>query len=123
MVEYQNGDLSDLLNSTKAPRKQSIFSLKAKQDGYLQEFSTYEIGRLVVELGGGRIVKNDIINPSVGFVFFKKIGDEIAIGDIVAEIHAEDKTIAARISEKLEALIKIGVDKPFVPELIKERIS
>jgi pyrimidine-nucleoside phosphorylase len=123
MVEYQKGDLSDLLNWEKISHEVFNSTFKARQDGYLQAYCTYEIGRLVNEMGGGRRVKNDVIDPMVGFKFFKKIGDEMVNDDTVAEIHAKDKNQAARILEKLGALIKMGTDKPFVPELIKERIS
>jgi len=123
MVEYQNGDLSGLLESPKASRARYIVQHKAGQDGYLQRYSTYEIGRLAIELGGGRVTKEDVIDPTVGFKFFKKIGDEVSTGEMIAEIHANDKSQADDICKKLYDLIEIDGNKPHIPELIKERLG
>jgi len=123
MVEYQNGDLSRLLETEKVLRSRYIVQHKAKQGGYLRAYCTYEIGRLVIELGGGRITKEDVIDHSVGFKFFKKIADEVSTGEIIAEIHAQDKGLANDIDEKLYRNIEISEDRPAIPELIKERLD
>ena len=34
-----------------------------------------------VKLGGGRAVKEDKVDPSVGFIFHKKIGEKVKIGE------------------------------------------
>lgn len=123
MVEYQGGDLSGLLDSAKAPAAQFIVCHNAKQDGYLQGYSTYEIGRLVIELGGGRYSKDDIIDPLVGFRFPKKIGDRVYKDEIITEIHAGGKEPARMVDEELNNLIKIGTEKTALPELIKDRLD
>ncbi|UCE65361.1 MAG: thymidine phosphorylase [Candidatus Zixiibacteriota bacterium] len=123
MVEYQNGDFSGLFDRGKTPRARYIVDHKANQDGYLQRYSTYEVGRLVIELGGGRMTKEDLIDPAVGFKFYKKIGDEVSVGEIIAEIYARDKGLANDIDKKLYRYIEIGEDRPNIPEFIKERLG
>lgn len=123
MVEYQSGDLSALLDSAKAPEAQFIIRHKAKQDGYLLEYSTYEIGRLVIKLGGGRHTKNDIVDPLVGFRFLKKIGDGVHKNETIAEVHTANQELAGIVDEELNGFIKIGTEKPALPELIKDRLD
>ena len=123
MVEYQRGDLSGLLEAEKAPGARYVVWHKARQDGYLQAYSTFEIGRTVIELGGGRVAREDVIDPAVGFKFLKKISDEVSAGEIIAEIHANDRSRANDIDKKLYRHIKIGENRPVVPELIKEHLG
>jgi pyrimidine-nucleoside phosphorylase len=40
-----------------------------------------------MKLGAGRETKDDVINPAVGLLVYKKIGDEIHIGDVLVDIH------------------------------------
>lgn len=35
--------------------------------------------------------KEDKINPRVGFVFAKKVGDEVKEGDTIGFVHADDE--------------------------------
>jgi pyrimidine-nucleoside phosphorylase len=123
MVEYQKGDLSGLSNVNKKREARYVVCHKAEHGGYLQRFHTYEIGRLVIELGGGRATKEDVVDLAVGFKFYKKIGDEVSAGEMIAEIHANDKSLAYDIDKKLSGYIELGEDPPVLPELIKERLD
>jgi len=62
---------------------------------------------LANHLGAGRFKKGDKINHAVGFVFWHKTGD-IHRGDVIAEIHADDRELAEWVSEELRKAIKIG---------------
>ena len=42
-------------------------------------------------LGGGLIQKDDLLDPSVGMVFHKKIGDSVKEGDILMEYFCSNK--------------------------------
>jgi pyrimidine-nucleoside phosphorylase len=118
MIEYQGGDLATILDSAKGPSARFIVAHKARQDGYLQGFFTQKIGRLVIELGGGRETRDDVIDPAVGFIFYKKIGDKVTVGDTIAEIHADSRKLSDEINDKLSEFIMIGDSKPARPELI-----
>jgi pyrimidine-nucleoside phosphorylase len=122
MVNYQKGDLSPLLNNSKSLSARYCIPYMVKRDGYLRSFKTYEIGRSVIELGGGRIHKDDVIDRLVGFRFYKKSGDEVVNGEKIAEIHSNKRDIAEEISRKLDKYIEIGDGKPDPVKLIIERI-
>ena len=92
MVEYQGGDLSEFDNLRS--KANVILEYKSLKDGYITGFDTYSIGRLIVEMGGGRMTKDDVIDPYSGLVFHKKIGDSVKNGDILVEIHAKNQEIA-----------------------------
>jgi pyrimidine-nucleoside phosphorylase len=123
MVQFQGGNLSIFLNDAGLPRARHLAEFKAPRDGYVQSFQTERIGRLVVEMGGGRLTKDDIIDPLVGLIFHRKIGSEVRAGESLAEIHAQDRIQAEQAAQRLSSYITIGDEKPPIPELIKKRLS
>lgn len=123
MVKFQGGDLSIFDNRDRLPAAATVCELRADRSGYVAGFATEEIGRLIVEMGGGRLVKSDIIDPLVGLIFRRKIGDEVRASDVLVEIHARDNSQAERAKTRLSSLIEIGKEKAPAPELIIKRLS
>lgn len=123
MIAFQKGDLSMFEKPSKLPTAGSVVEYKTLKNGYLQEFKTASIGGLVVEMGGGRKTKDDIIDPLVGLKFYKKIGDKVSSGEPIVEIHARDRSQAKMVSQRLTELIQIGPEKSEPPVLIKKRIA
>ncbi len=122
MVYYQQGNL-DIFTNGKIPKAPVIRSFKAQSSGYILRFETEAIGRLIVDMGGGRKTKDDKIDPLTGFIFLKKIADAVKAGEEIAEIHARDNSQADQAAVRLNDLIRMGPDKVQAPELIKKRLS
>lgn len=72
MVAAQEGDEKLFLNLAKE------HVLLANKAGFVSEIDTLSIGESIIELGGGRKVKTDKIDHSVGIQLMVKIGDEIS---------------------------------------------
>ncbi len=83
---------------------------------------TTEIGIAGVELGGGRLVKEDDIDPGVGFVFHKRTGDAVQAGEALVTIHYNDEAKLAVARERLEAAIPVEDEPGELGPLIYERI-
>ena len=56
-------------------------------DAYVDEIDALKIGEAAMLLGAGRATKEDIIDPSVGIVLHKKVGDKVTKGDVIASIY------------------------------------
>jgi len=123
MVEYQGGDLSIFADPSRLPKATVMTCLKAAASGFVRRFDTEAIGRLIVEMGGGRLKKDDIVDPQVGLVFRKKLGEEVRVSDTLVEIHARDKIQAKLAIAKLGSNIVIGDARAPIPELIKKRLN
>ena len=78
----------------------------------------------MIELGGGRKVVGDNIDPAVGLEMLVRLGDEIMAGQPVVNILAS--TIAAeRVTALVQSAIEIDADVTSsmdVPPLIYERM-
>ena len=93
LVSNQGGDVSYIENTDKFKKAKYIEKIVAKRSGKITRLDALQIGKLSSYLGAGRMKKEDKINPRVGFVFAKKVGDEVKEGDTIGYVHAdvEDK--------------------------------
>ena len=84
LVATQYGDISYLENIKKA---RYVIPAKADKKGYVKKLNAEVIGQVSVDLGAGRLKKEDSIDYTAGIVLEKKIGDKVDIGDVLAYIH------------------------------------
>ncbi len=99
LVQNQSGDISYIEDTSKFEKAQYILPVSldkrmeetTKQEVIVRQLKAEKIGKLSVFLGGGRIQKEDKIDPAVGIVLNKKVGDKVKKGEIVAYIHANNK--------------------------------
>ena len=66
--------------------------VNAIEDGFVSSIEAKNIGQAVVNLGGGRMKKDDEVDYFVGIEVLKKIGDEVKSGEPLLVIHANDET-------------------------------
>ena len=85
LVKSQGGFVP-LDNNTEIIKTQ-IYS---KKEGYISEIDTYKLGKLLVELGGGRKYKEQEINYDVGIIIKVKINDYVKNNDILFEIYSKE---------------------------------
>jgi pyrimidine-nucleoside phosphorylase len=105
MIKHQNGNPEIVDDPDKLPQAPITHEVKASSDGYLQAIAARQLGLAALGLGAGRLKKSDVIDPAVGIVLNKRIGDPIATGDVLAVIHAATEQ-GAKTAEKriLEAI-------------------
>lgn len=94
-VKTQGGDLD------KIELAKTMIPVKSDREGVLKDISAEVVGKVVLELGGGRKKKGDAIDYGVGVVINKHIGDVIKKGDVLAYLYANNKFIPQ--NELLEA--------------------
>ena len=83
LVKAQGGDASYILNPSKFQKAKNLLPLIAKEDGYIDSMTTIDIGLAAAYLGAGRETVDGVIDPAVGIVFKKKIGDYVKKGDVI----------------------------------------
>ena len=108
LVKNQNGDITYIENTNKFTKAKYIIPVIAEKDGIVQSLKAEEVGKISVNLGAGRIRKEDKIDNSVGIVLEKKIGDKVQKGEIVAYIHANEEEKGKESSNKLKEIYIIN---------------
>ncbi len=123
MVKAQKGDISYIENPSKFEKAKYIEDICVENEGYIQEINAREVGKLVRELGGGKLKRADKIDNAVGVIMKVKVGDRVEKGNALATIHANDLKMLKKAKEKLSKIIKIGDSKketiPTILEIIK----
>ena len=84
IVKAQGGDISKLKVSNN---RQHILSTKK---GHIVGMNAYEFGKLSLNLGGGRVTKEDKIDNTVGIILNKKVGDDVEVGDILCTLYLKE---------------------------------
>ena len=97
LVQNQGGDVSYIENTDKFEKAKYIVPIKAEKKGTISKIDAYKVGNLSCYLGAGRQTKEDSINPRVGFIFNKKVGETVDAEEIVGYIHADDEQKANEV--------------------------
>jgi thymidine phosphorylase len=82
MVSAQGGDLDRL------PGPGERHEIVAERGGYLAAIDTEKLGLAIIELGGGRKVMTDKIDPSVGLEMLVRIGDRVEAKQPIVRVFA-----------------------------------
>lgn len=117
IIAAQGGDAHVVQDTALMPRARIIHTLAAEADGVISSMDCRGLGEAAGALGAGRVTKEDVIDPAVGFIVKKRIGDQVSKGDALFEIHANNE---AKLKEALRSLplcITIS-DSAQIPELI-----
>lgn len=123
IVDEQGGNSDYLRNPATYPQSRHIYDVQSLSDGYITSMDSYEIGMTAVELGAGRIRKEDTIDPTAGIEFLRKVGDSVEKGETIARIHTNNKNIISASVERLLAAITIQADKPRPLAMITHRVD
>jgi pyrimidine-nucleoside phosphorylase len=98
MVGLQGGDPRAIDDPKKLPQARHTMTVSSPNDGYLASLQCEQVGTACVILGGGRERKEDSVDPAVGIMLHKKVGDAVSIGEPLATIYynAEARAVSAR---------------------------
>ncbi|MGA7218363.1 MAG: thymidine phosphorylase [Candidatus Sulfotelmatobacter sp.] len=107
MVELQGGDPRVIDNPKKLPPAQRTTVFSSPRSGFLTSLQCEQVGTACVVLGGGRERKEDSVDPAVGIVLHKKVGDAVAAGEPLATIHYNADARAVHARQLLEESFQI----------------
>lgn len=122
-IAAQDGDPNVTRNLSllaEAPVQRALLSHK---DGYVGSLDALGIGMVSLKLGGGRATKEDSIDPAVGVVLCKKVGDTVKAGEALAVIHAASEADADMGEALLRSCIAITSEEPKLLPFVREIVT
>ena len=122
LVKIQYGKVDVIENPGKYPKSKFSETVYCK-GGFLRSVNNLEIGMAALELGAGRMTKEDVIDHKAGIIFRKKIGDACKRGDVIAELYSDSKIKLAAGKERLLKAVEYSDKKIKGPKLIKKIIK
>ena len=114
LVAFQHGDINSI------PVAKNTIEIKADKSGYVEYINALKIGDLARKLGAGRLTKEDIIDPEVGFVLNKKVSDKVEEGETLITMYYNDKIVSGKEIAECFKISDAPVEKPqLIYEIIK----
>jgi pyrimidine-nucleoside phosphorylase len=123
IIERQGGDARVVGDPQRLPqaRHQTPFVLAG--DGYLERIEAERVGRAAMALGAGRQQMQDRIDPAVGLMLHKKVGDRVAAGEPVATLHSNDPDRLPGAQAHLQGAFSLGARAPAPSLLVLRTLS
>ncbi len=107
LIEAQSGDARVCDDPNRLTSTPTTMPLLAPRAGSVAAIDALEIGLAVMELGAGRQRKEDAIDPAVGIVLSKKVGDRVALKEPLAIVHARSTAQFDAALPRLAAAFRI----------------
>jgi thymidine phosphorylase len=122
MVEMQGGDIRVIDDPSQLPSTEHRVDVPSLQAGYVTSIACEQVGSACVILGGGRERKEDSIDPAVGIVVHKKIGDTVSVGEALCTIHCHSDEQGARAKQLLRESYRISSIPPAQKQPLIHRV-
>jgi pyrimidine-nucleoside phosphorylase len=118
MIAAQGGRLADGL-----PEAPVRLPLAAPRAGWVEAIDALEVGYASLELGAGRLRKEDAIDPAAGIVIEAQVGDRVEAGHPLAVLHTSSEALAGRAARRLLSAWRIVDHEVSRPPHILRRVE
>jgi thymidine phosphorylase len=123
IVARQGGDPAIVDDPAKLPQAKEQVEFAAGESGYIVQIETERVGRAAMALGAGRAKVEDSIDPAVGLVLHKKLGDIVEQGETLATLHVNRSETLQEAQGWLEPAFQFGSSPPERVPLVRETIE
>ncbi|MBW7888894.1 MAG: thymidine phosphorylase [Bacteroidetes bacterium] len=118
LVKAQGGDSKFLLHPEKYPPAKYSEIISSREDGFISEIDSLELGLSGITLGAGRTKVDDVIDPKAGILLKKKIGDKVKKGEQIAEIFTDKESVIPEVKKRVESAYTFSSAQTFPAKLI-----
>jgi pyrimidine-nucleoside phosphorylase len=122
IIAAQGGDVHVIENPDRLPRARRQVALVAVREGFVTDVDAMGVALAALRLGAGRSRAEDTVDPAVGVSSLVKVGEPVAIGQALCEVHANDDESLAAAQDLLTQAIVIGgtavAQRPLIAALI-----
>lgn len=102
-VGAQGGEARVAEDLSLLPQAPVVRTLPSSRAGYICGLDAREVGLVALAMGAGRQRKTDPIDPAVGIVLARKVGDRVDRGETLFTLHARDEASVAAARDRLLA--------------------
>jgi pyrimidine-nucleoside phosphorylase len=111
MVKMQGGNPKVVDDYRLLPWAKHKIAVEADQNGYVKSIDTLKVGLSVQKLGAGRERVDSEIDPGVGFLIKKKVGDRVKEGETLALVFCNDLKKGRWAKQEIKGAYQIGKGK------------
>ena len=118
VIEAQGGDPRVCDDPSRLPHASKRHEIRAEDKGFLARAACRAIGEASMLLGAGRDTLADRVDPGVGIVLGRKVGDEVDRGDVLATLHYNDEARLDRAVAQLSGAFVVAAERPRRPPVV-----
>ena len=118
MVTAQGGDLAKGLPVAPVQREVTFAA-----GGYVESIDALEVGLAGLELGVGRVRKEDRVDPAAGIVIQAQVGAKVRAGDTLAVVHARSEELVQRVVPRLQKAWRLSDHEVKRPPHVLARVD
>ena len=122
MLDLQGGEVRVIDDISRLPRAKHTRDVVSPTDGVIAQIDCQAIGIASVILGGGRQKKEDSIDPSVGLILHRKLGDRVSRGEPLLTIHYNSEARAGEAAALVEKSLCIQEGAQVEKKLLIRRV-
>jgi pyrimidine-nucleoside phosphorylase len=119
MVEWQGGDPAVVEDDSLLPGAEATVEIEADTAGFVESIDAYDVGMAARKLGAGRETMEDEIDPAVGVMLEKKVGDPVDSGETLFEVHHNESGTPDAVIERLRGALEISSDPTETEPLVQ----
>ncbi len=108
IIARQGGDARVVDNPQRLPQARHRKDVPAPAGGFLAKMETERIGWAIQSLGAGRQRVEDSVDPAVGMLMHKKVGDRVEKGEALATLHYNDPARLLETERWLESVFTLA---------------
>jgi pyrimidine-nucleoside phosphorylase len=118
MIRAQDGRLEEGL-----PVAPVQVALRARAAGHVESIDALEVGLSCLELGAGRVRKEDKVDPAAGVVIQAPVGAQVKAGDTLAVVHARSQELIDRVVPRLQRAWRLSDHEVRRPPHVLARVD
>jgi pyrimidine-nucleoside phosphorylase/thymidine phosphorylase len=122
LIEAQGGDPRVVDDPSLLPAPRRRIDIPSPSSGMVHEVRARAIGRATMLLGAGRARVDSTIDPAVGAVLHKKVGDPVASGEPICTLLINDETALGEVLELVKEAYTIAPGPVAELPLVCDRI-
>jgi len=122
IVAEQGGDPGAIDDPKRLPQAQHRSPVLSLATGFVEAIQCEQVGIASLVLGGGRETKEDVIDPAVGLVLHKKVGDPVKKDEPLCTVHHNSDARLGSAQSLLQQAYRIATKPPAVRRPLIHRV-
>jgi pyrimidine-nucleoside phosphorylase/thymidine phosphorylase len=118
VIELQGGDPRVCDDPSRLPQARERVEVKSDRAGYVAAIRCRAVGVAAMLLGAGRETVDSRIDPAVGLIVHKKVGDQVEKGEPLMTLHVNDRRQLGEAEALVREAVRIEDQRRQPPPLI-----
>jgi len=119
VIALQGGDPTVCEDTSRLPRARETVELRSEAEGRVAGIQCRAVGQAAMLLGAGRETVDSRIDPAVGIVLHKKVGDPVREGESLMTLHVNDRGRLEEATRLLRQAVRVAREAPAPVPLVR----